>query len=524
MRPDILAISCAIHVLALALPMSLLQIYDRILPAQAFGTTTVLVIGVAIALLLESFLRYGRNALFAHLGAHYEADTRLQIADKLLHSDVREVERRGAAWINDAMRAISVLRDIRTGNASVALYEIPFVFIYLGIIAYIGGWLALIPLSLFAIALFANLIIKRATEREIAAQEQVDGERRNLLWSVFSGLGYFKTLGMESMLGHQYARINAGYMEASTKLQSTTAWVRELSTMLSQISTVLIVAFGALEVMAGTLTTGALAACSMLAGRSIGPAFAGLSYLSRLAQASDAQRRVDELMTLPPVSIGSTRETPLATVTSGEIRLDASYTGNEEQIATGEIVQLVSDDYLMPSRLLSDIAGFSSIEPGQIRVDGHSITDFATDAYRAAVALVTERPALFYGSILNNMTLFDARYNLQIRELSDQLGLDAYLSTQRYGVLTDVGPLSAADRIDRGVAQRIALIRALVRSPRILLLDHADSGLDLDGLKRLATRLEALRGHTTVLIVTNKPQIAAICDRTLQLTGDSTHG
>ena len=126
LRADILTISLAMHILGLALPLALLQIYDRILPAQAYGTASFLVAGVGVAIMLEAVLRYGRQALFANLGARYEAQATLAALERLQHADIRAVEKLGSAAISDALRAISLVRDFWSGQAGAALYELPF--------------------------------------------------------------------------------------------------------------------------------------------------------------------------------------------------------------------------------------------------------------------------------------------------------------------------------------------------------------------------------------------------------------
>ncbi|MEJ2317255.1 MAG: ABC transporter transmembrane domain-containing protein [Gammaproteobacteria bacterium] len=173
MRPDLLAVSLVIHLLGLALPLALLQVYDRILPSQSFGTATLLISGVAIAILLDAFLRYGRSRIFIDLGARYEARMTVALFERLLRADITDLERRGSAWINEAVRSVAKIRDISTGQAALALYELPFVFVYIGLIAYVAGWLAWIPLVLFVVALVTAFDNKGATER---ADERFDEE------------------------------------------------------------------------------------------------------------------------------------------------------------------------------------------------------------------------------------------------------------------------------------------------------------------------------------------------------------
>lgn len=523
-RPDVIAISLVMHLLALALPMALLQIYDRILPAQAVGTAVVLIAGVAAAIVLEAFLRYGRTALFAHAGARFEAEATGRALERLAVADVAAVEKRGAAAVADALRAIGQVRDFWSGQAGVALYEAPFVLVYLALIAYIGGWLAWIPAILFALATLVALVFNPPVERAATAAEHADARRRDLMWTTFAGIDDVKAMGAENAVAQAYRRLNADYMAASAHLETRMAWVRENAGFFGQLATILVVAFGALDVMDGRLTTGALAACSLLAGRSIGPAMGSLGYWSQLARVREAERRVAGLFELPPVAALATRVPAEGAargpaVERGALRIEAAgLLPAPVDIAPGEIVHVDGPDDADISRLLTCVAGLAGDPAVRVAVDGRPQAEYQHATYRAAVCMVSRQPALVPGSILANLTLFDPRYNEAAFELSVRLGLQPYLDRLRHGIMTEVGP-GAAENLDEGIYQRIALIRALARRPRILLLDHGAMGVDLDGLKRLAELLRSLAGNTTVLVASHKPALAEACTRRLTLAG-----
>ncbi|WP_082457557.1 ABC transporter transmembrane domain-containing protein [Pseudomonas sp. Leaf48] len=527
-RLDAAAVSLVIHLLALALPLALLQIYDRILPSQSYGTAVFLVVGVGIAIILEAILRYGRTALFAHIAAQYESETTTRIFDRLLKADINVVEGMGTASVIDGIRSVAQVRDLSSGNAAVALYEVPFIAIYIGLVAYIGGWLALIPLGLFGVAVGMTLLVKTATERTLSRAEAADIRRRNLLWASFAGLPEVKSRGAEPGLSRNYTGINARYMAASARLEMLIAWVRENAALLGQLSTVLIVIFGSIDVMNGELSTGALTACTLLAGRSIGPAMLGLGYFARQAQAREAQAKVHRLLELPVGDAARYRQAPdqptaSLIVTQGCIELlrdsNPDLTIN---IASGELVHLDAADAALASKLLAMVAGTGLQQGLEVRLDGHSVREYSAANLRQSVSLVPRHPALVAGSILNNLTLFDPRYNELAREYAEALGLLPFLGRLRSGALTEIGTLGA-EQFDEGFYQRIALIRALVRQPRILLLDHAGSGLDLDGQKRLAMLLQNMAARPTVLVASNKPIMIGACDRSIRIGRSDPH-
>lgn len=520
LRPDVLAVSLVMHVLALALPLALLQIYDRILPAQAYGTAAFLVLGVGIAIVLEAILRYGRMALFASIGARYEAQTTIAVLDRLQQVDIHEIEKRGTAAVTDSLRAIGQVRDFWSGQSGAALYEAPFVVIYLALIAYIGGWLAVIPLILFVVAVVMAWRMNPAIEAAAQAAEGTDRRRHDLTWSTFAAISYIKVIGAERTFAALWHRNNDVHMTRSADLETRMGWIRENATAFGQLSTVLIVSLGAVAVVAGELTTGALAACSMLAGRFIGPAMASLGYWSQLARIGETQERINDLLDLPPnPALGRHPESSALKIKRGEIHIEAKgLIEGAVVIQPGEIVHLDTSETPLASHLLTAVAGMTHDPDIRVTVDGHAIGDYAPANYREAVVLVTRQLALVPGSILNNLTLYDPRYNAEAADFCERLGLQAHIDKLRHGILTEVGP-GTAEHLDEGIYQRIAIIRALLRKPRILLLDHAASGIDLDGVKRLVTLLKSLKGETTVLMATYKDMLVESCNRKLPLRG-----
>ncbi len=517
-RADVAVVSLFIHFLSLSLPLALLQIYDRILPAHAYGTATFLVIGVGVAIVLEAVLRYGRSALFANIGARYEAQTTLAALDRLRHADVAAVERQGVAVVSDGLRAIGQVRDFWSGQAAAALYEAPFAVTYIALLAYIGGWLALIPLGLFATAALSAISLNRSIVRAAHAVEGCERQRHDFGWTAFAALRYLKAIGAEGAVGAHWRQINARFMAASSELETRNGWVRENGAALSQFSTVLVVAFGAIGVVSGHLTTGALAACSMLAGRSLGPALSSLGYWAQLARVGEAQGRVNDLLELPDApTFVIERGAAGPEIVQGRLRIDApSLFRQPITIAPGEVVHVDAADTAAASRLLAAIAGITSDPDIQVSLDDLDISEYNHVTYLDSVVYVPRQLALVPGSILNNLTLYDARYNERARRYCDLLGLQQYLDKLRHGVLTEVGP-GTAEQLDEGICQRIAIIRALVRQPKILLLDHAASGIDLDGEKQLGELLQSFQGKTTVLISTYKAMLIGGCNRVLPL-------
>ncbi len=513
-RRVLLSASLVIHILGLALPLALLQVYDRILPRQAHGTLVVLGLGVAAAIVLEAVLRHGRAMLFARMGARMELQAQRGILDRLALADRSEIERIGVAQWVQGHRALAQLRDIWSGSAGVTWYEMPFVLLYLGLVAYVGAWLVLIPLVLLGVALLTSWWGVGDLERSIGAVERADHARRDFQWAAFAALDDLKSRGGEAALARHHAALQSNYLAAAARLDQLNGRLRENMGLFSQLATVLIVMAGAHQVVSGALTTGALSACTLLAGRSIGPAMQAFGLLARWAQARQAQAQLDELMAVP-LAPGSSLDAAAGAVPA-QGALEVVRGEQVWSIRPGEIVEVRCRDLAFASAWMGAVAGLQHAPGMTVQLDGRELGSCGVEHIREAICFVPRLPALIPGTILDNLTLFDSRLELPAQVVSEALGLDGMLSRHPHGLLTLIGDLGT-QLPDEGLFQRIALVRALVRQPKVLLLNHAGSGLDLDGQQRLAQWLASRRGASTVLMLTAKAPLQAVCDRHIEL-------
>jgi ATP-binding cassette subfamily C protein LapB len=514
------AASVCAHLLALSVPLALLQTYDRILPNEAYSTTFVLAFGVSIAIVLEALLRYGRSVLFAHIGETFESRMTLLELDHLMRANGRAVHELGAPALSDAVRAVGQVRDFWSGNAAAALHELPFLVIYIVLIAYIGSWLALIPTVLTIVALIAALLVTRATEPTMRDFEAAEAERRDLAWGIFGGLVEVKAMAAEPMLTRRYRDVVARAMRANGRLEDQMSLIRENGALLSQISIIAVVTFGAFMVVAGNLTTGGLAACTLLAGRSIGPAMSAFVYLSRLGYRREAERKIERVLSLPEAPVSRCNGERI--FRGGEIGMSgAALQGGPVTIPQGNVVHVDAVDPLASTALLETVAQLDDSLDLGITYDGLPGAAFENRSLRGAIAMVGARTDMISGTLLDNMTLFSPQYNSDAIRLMQRLGLNAFVDGLKQGLMAVVGP-AGAEIVSPGIAVRIGVIRALVRRPAILCLDEVGGALDLDGMRRLVESLKEIKGHTTIFLVSQDPTLLEIVDQTIRVRGGET--
>ncbi|AAN57119.1 ATP-binding cassette domain-containing protein [Shewanella oneidensis MR-1] len=527
---ELLLSSTLINVLSLALPFTMLQIYDRILPNEAYGTASVLAIGVGIAILLELVLRYTRSWLLALNASNYELQTTAQFVDRLMKADYHHVEQLGSGKILHGITSIATMREIYSGQAAVALMDFPFVIIFLALVAYIGGPLVFIPILVWGIAGIGVWQIGKklsVATRELAIS---DDERTRLLILVLSGLTTAKSLALESRITYAYKKINYQRLAQQNEVDWLSSQLQEWIQGASQATTLALVLIGCFEVLNGDLTTGGLAACSILAGRAVAPLSAIGSLKAKFVTAQSAMQDVNEIIASPPESLNGT-QVYQQKLPSGPIQFEqvsAQQTGAKLKqinltIPAGSLVTVTSNPLTHASLLLSTVGGYHQVTEGAIKIDSIPLTEHDPLEYRQSISYVSPWATLLAGSILDNLTLFRHEREAYAMVLADKLGLSATIAQLPAGYQTLVGN-NDSQMLNKGAIKLIAIVRALAQSPSILLLDEPMVSLDADSQQRLLALLLELKNHITLIVASYFTEIAAISDYRIHISsqGDAT--
>jgi ATP-binding cassette, subfamily C, bacterial LapB len=519
----VLEATLLITLLALALPLALLQVYDRILPNNAVGTLVVLAITVTAAILLEALVRYVRGRLLARAAATSEAQAHRQAMQCLLNAPLAALEAHGNGYYAERLSAIGTLREAWSGPALQAMLDLPFALLYLLGIWYLAGPLVLVPLALLGgvavLAAFTGRRVRRAAHDLALAEER----RFNFLFDTLSCIHAMKGLGAEPLLERRYERLQGGSARLRRALMQAVSTGQEGGVLLSQLATIGVAAIGCRMVLDGQLSVGGLGACTMLVGRTMQPLLGGVALWSRLQSLAESRQRVAEIGALPQERHG---EHPPLRVPAGhilvqDVRVRASGTstwlfdGLALEARPGEIVGITGANGSGRSTLLRLIAGDLQPDGGCVSIDGQDLAQKDVGPARRQVALVPPDPALVRGTLLQNLTLHQPHREASALRLAAELGLDNVASALPGGWHTPVGV--AATPLPRGAAQRIGVVRALLEEPRILLLDDITTQIDADSDARLACLLVGLRGRVTVVIVTHRPSTLNVADRVLAI-------
>ncbi|HEY6258943.1 MAG TPA: ABC transporter transmembrane domain-containing protein [Xanthobacteraceae bacterium] len=517
--------SFAINLLALALPLSIMQVYDRIIPNRSLETFTYLLLGLALALVAEFILKTARSALLSWHAMHFVRNIEHEAIARLLTAQDGPFEHEPAAVHINRYTAAAALGDYHCGQARLVSIDLPFVGISLTVMAIVGGVMVLVPATLFF--LFAALAIGRARKFRtiINTRTTQDNRKYDFVAEVLAGIHTVKSMAMEPQMQRRFERLQQAIAE-TTMASILTGQANQTSALLyGSVSQLVVVAIGASQVVDNQLTMGALACCTMLSGQILQPLLRAISLWTERETVSHRRAEIRSLLDVPPVEAAP----PIEVEVEGRIRFESvtfCYSADVDpvlravdlSIAAGAIIGVKGEDGSGRTTLLRLLRGDIKPGSGRVTVDDISTIEPEFLSLRQNIAYVGATPVIFRGTIMDNLTVFSPERRDYARKMAQLFGLEATINVLPDGFETALGE-GLGDDLPVSIAQQVNIVRALTNSPRILILDEANTVLDGIAENGLMSALDTLRGWLTVIIVSHRPSLLALCDSLLTVQG-----
>jgi ATP-binding cassette subfamily C protein LapB len=522
--PSIVVGSVAINVLSLAIPLTILQVYDRIVPNQATETLGALTIGLAGVVLLDMLLRLARSWVQTDSACRFGYQAQVGAMDRLLTAEPETYSREGAPAYLKRFEALEHLRDHLAGQGRLIAADLPFAALFLGMIYAIGGDLVFGPLAVLLTMLIAALLLGRQLRRNLTDLADLDDRRYSFLLEILSRVRTVKALALESLMERRYERLLASNAAGTHATVFNAGLAHGFSTTFASLALASVPILGAKAAIEGSLSLGALAGCTLLAGRTVQPVLRALTFWTQVQSLTIARQRYRELAAIPREKTGS--QAPGESLQGG-IRLEDVHWGAAGQadvlaglyldIRAGDFVAITGDTGSGKSVLLSLMLGLLKPTAGQVLIDGQRLEAYDLPALRCHIGHLPQRPSLFEGTIMENLTLFRPEQSASAMQAARATGLDRQIEHLADGYETLVGD-TVGTRLSASLRQQIAITRALVDSPRILLMDDPNAYLDTAADENLKTLLEKLRGHVTIVVVTHRLSLLHAADAVYHLS------
>ena len=518
--------SFVINLLALSLPLSIMQVNDRVIPNHALSTLAWLFFGLAIALVIDLVLKTLRSALLSWEAAHFARNVENEGVARFLHAPNGVFEREPAAVHVNRYTAVAALADYHSGQARLVLIDLPFVGIALIVMAIVGGVMVLVPASLFLG--FVALAIGRAREfrRILDARTAQDNRKYDFIAEVLTGIHTVKVMAMEPQMQRRFERLQEAVAKTTMSSISTGQANQTAALLFGSVSQLVVVAIGGSQVINDQLTMGALACCTMLSGQILQPLLRAISLWTEKETVDHRRAEVKAFIDLPFAEAPS----PIHTDIKGDIRfenvtfkypndLNRTLAIADLTIEAGAIVGLKGKESSGRTTLLSLIQGQVEPATGCVMIDGVSTSESRFAAMRRNIAYVGASPVIFSGTIMENLTMFGPEKRDFARKMAQLLGLEATINLLPDGYETKLGE-GIGDDLPMSIAQQVNIVRALTTRPRVLALDEANMLLDAIAEPALIKALNVLRGSLTVIIVAHRPSLLALCDYQIILQDD----
>lgn len=540
-NPSVLIASLALNVLALALPIVILQVYDRIIPQQADGTFLILMIAMIVVVILDTILRILRSLILSWEGARFEHRESLKIINRVLDAETTDFGSKPTGFYLDRMQALEKIQEFYSGQSILLMMDLPFVILFLILIWTITGPLILVPLVLLIMFLVLSIITGRHLQEALETRSTMEDRRQNFIIETLQGIHTIKSMAMEAFMMRRYERLQHQSAISVFELSRINSMVQGIGATISQLAVISFVGFGAVYVVNGSLSMGALAAGTMLSGRVLQPGLRAMGFWTQFQSLRLATRKVNELYQLQPEISGTSEFVEGVDTASIKLNdIEFSYPETEQpiikglslDIAAGEAIGITGNNGVGKSTLIGLLSGFLHPTKGEVLLNNKTLEDYNLEFLRTHIGILPQHGTLFEGTILENMTLYrEGEAVDQAIELAQALGLTEIIARLPKGLDTQIGG-AAVDILSEGVRQNIIIVRALVGDPQIILFDDANANFDMKNDTKLFQLIKKYKGERTLVIISHRPSFLRLCDRQFLLEdgqlnpvqGDSQHG
>lgn len=512
-------VTLAINLLSLALPILAMQVYDRIIARGGISTLYILTVGVAIAIIAETCLRIGRVYLTAWSGSVREHHLRSRAFEHSLMADIRSLQRIGTSRLMQYMDSVARLREFYSGQAIIAFIDIPFICLFLAMIAYLGGTLAIIPAIIVAMFVVRTMTSGRKLMQKIVANEKIEAARYQAIFEMLNGIHTVKAYAAENSMMRRYEHIQDRASVTAYAITESAGDAHNDGVLFSQLMTGLVLLAGAYLSLQGTMSMGALVACMLLSGRIMMPLQRVLSLWVQYQDMKLAQERMRSLFALPAAQYNPTLSVaPASALTLQNVTF--THQGDEQpllhtislDIPAGSAIAIHGASGSGKSTLLKLMAGIYGPDSGSITLGDIPIGLLEPCERAHQLGYLATKGTIFQGSLDNNISGFGIADPASIHTMSQLLGIEQEIARlpNGYETLLENTP---ADSVPPGLKQRISLARVLTLKPRFILFDNADRALDKEGYNHIFRLLARLKGKATLILVSEDHNLIHLADR-----------
>lgn len=516
--------SIFINMFVIATPLFTMNVYDRVLPNNAIDTLWALAIGILFVMLFDLVLKLIRSYYLGKASKRADVVMSNKIFDQLLNLRLEERPASTGMFVN-RLQSFESIRDFFATATITTLVDIPFIFIFVAIIFYIGGALGWISIASIFITLIFSWFIKKPIKKTVEASTKEDQIKHTTLNETVAGLDIIKSVrGQNRMKTHWDKSINQTVYH-NEKSQFLSQIATYFTTFISQFSNIAIVIGGVYLASEGEMTMGGIIASMILNGRVIAPISHVVGMIIRFDRTMLSLRNIDEVMNM---QVERENKTYLSrpdlkgdiefkdVVFSYKTQNFNALKGINLKIKEGEKVAILGKIGSGKSTLIKLLQNLYVPTSGSVLVDQTDVRQIDPVDLRRAIGVVPQEPFLFMGSIKDNITIGEPfATDEEVLRASMIAGVHDFLSKHESGYDLIVG--ERGEGLSGGEIQSVALARALVSNPNIMILDEPTNSMDRQTEKVFIDKMSRIIKDKTLILITHKVSILSLVDRVIVL-------
>ncbi|MCR9125640.1 MAG: type I secretion system permease/ATPase [Rhodobacteraceae bacterium] len=518
---QVMLASLLLNLMALALPLFIMNVYDKVIPNLSFVTLWTLAIGVGLAVCADLALRTIRMATIETISQRIDLKVGASLYRHAL--DLGLLTRPGgAAGLAGQIREYETVRDFFASSTFVSFFDLLFIALFLGVLYAIVGPLALLPALAVPVVLVFALIARAAISNEAQAALRLAGRRQTVLMESLRGVETIKTLNAEGRMQREWETAIAATARVNGRARFWSNLSTNATLFIQQCVSVGIIVWGVYLIFDGRITIGALIAASILSGRALAPLTGIAQATFRLQYVIKAMRSLNAMMALQgdkPRTVRSHLKVRHAALNLTDVTFAypgaqvPAISGLSLEVAPGECLALLGRVGSGKTTLGKLLCGLIEPQTGIIRVDGFGLNQYDRAELRAGIGYLPQTGDLFTGTLRDNLLLANPGADqARIEKALYYSGLGDFVAASPGGLEMQITENGGS--LSGGQAQALALARVLLKDARLLFLDEPTNAMDQEMERVVCARLKALNAEgVTLILCTHRQSLANIADR-----------
>ncbi|MFT5700501.1 MAG: ATP-binding cassette subfamily C protein LapB [Desulforhopalus sp.] len=522
---DVLLASFLINIFGLATPFFVLNVYDRVIPNSAFETLWVLAIGIAIAYLFSLLMQGLRGYFIDEAGKKANLEVSSRMFEKVLGLKMAYGPQSTGSFSNKILQFEHV-RDFITSFSITAIVDLPFVVLALFVIWYLAGNVVLIHLTAILILLIYTLIVQRPLRKAVEQTYHASARKNAILVEGLGGLETLKILGAEGKIQNTWEEAVSYISHWSSRARFLSTSVTHLAAFVQNVTVVVVVVAGVYIIDAGSMSQGGLIAIVILSRQAVAPMAQVVSLMTRYHRAKTALDSLEEVMNLPVERPLNKTFLHRADLTGAIEFKNVNFTYPEQSLAAlkdisvkispGEKVGIIGGIGSGKTTFGKMILGLYEPDSGMVALDGTDLRQIDPLELRRFIGCVPQDVVLFRGSVKDNILLgCDVADDADVLRAAKISGLTEFTSRHALGYDMQVG--ERGKLLSGGQRQTVAIARALLLDPQVLIFDEPTSSMDAKTEAILRKRLHPILGNKTLIVITHRVSLLNLVDRVILL-------